>query len=103
MAVTSRPTVKKTRVRISKSGQITLPAKIRRQLGVEVGDQIEIVQTSDGDVRIHAIKPLSIDEFAGSLGPPPDGQTLTDYLHQVDQQPMVRTAYEDKKTEYDPD
>lgn len=47
--------------------------------------------------RIDIIKsrqamPLSIDEFAGSLGPPPEGQSLTDYLHQVDRAPMVGTT-----------
>lgn len=101
MITTSKPHVKKTRVRISKSGQITLPVKIRRQLGVEVGDQIEFVQMKDGAVHIRSIEPLLISEFAGSLGPPPGDQTLTEYLRQSDRQPMVRSIYEDDEDGHD--
>lgn len=103
MVATSKPPVNKTRVRISKSGQITLPAEIRRQLGVEVGDQIEIAQDAEGAVTIRAFAPLTISEFAGSLGPPPGQQSLTDYLHQVDRQPMVRSIYEKSEVDDDSD
>lgn len=43
-------------------------------------------------IKSRQAKPLSIDEFAGSLGPPPEGKSLSDYLHQVDCAPMVRTT-----------
>ena len=32
-------------------------------------------------------------EFAGILGPPPDGKSLVEYLEEIDRTPMVRRLY----------
>ncbi len=84
----------RTRVRISKSGQMTLPAEYRKTLGVEPGDYVDLVRAKDGKIHVESTKPLSIEEFAGSLGPPPGGKTLTAYLGEIDKTPMVRSVYE---------
>lgn len=88
------------RVRISKSGQMTLPADYRKTLGVEPGDYVDLVKDQDGQIHVEPVIPLSIDEFAGSLGPPPGGKTLTEYLGEIDRTPMVRSVYE-KSGDYD--
>lgn len=104
MVARTKTTVpKKTRVRISKSGQVTLPAKIRKQLGVDIGEQVDFVQQKDGTIQLRPVESLAIEEFAGSLGPPPDGQTLTDYLTDIDRLPMVRSIYERDRKQNDSD
>ena len=35
-------------VKVTRGGQITLPASLRRQAGIDVGDYVEIVATEDG-------------------------------------------------------
>lgn len=92
----------KNRVRISKSGQITLPARVRAELGVKAGEQVDIIQRVDGVVEIEATRPLTIDELAGSLGPPPQDRTLSEYIEEIDRTPMVRRVYEESES-YDPD
>lgn len=92
-----------TRVRISKSGQVTLPVSVRKVLGVDIGDRVEFVYRADGTISVHNGQPIPIEEFAGSLGPPPDSQTLAEYLGEVDRQSMVRSLYEEVEGTYDPD
>lgn len=103
MATTYPRIARKTRVRISKSGQITLPAATRRVLGVEPGDQIDVVETRDGTVNLQVVKPLLVDEFAGILGPPPGGKTLMEYIDQIDREPKVRRAYMADRASHDSD
>lgn len=98
MVAPSKRRTSTTRVRISKSGQITLPAEVRRSLDVTAGDYVDIVQGTDGHVRVVSTNPLTIEEFAGSLGPPPGGTSLTDYIDDVDRSPMVRSIYEEPET-----
>ena len=38
--------------KISKSGGITIPSHVRRDLGVEVGDRYEIVPQDDGNILL---------------------------------------------------
>ena len=64
----SKP-VKKTRVRISKSGQVTLPAQIRKKLGVESGEQVDFVEENDGTISVKPVRILSADDIAGKFGP----------------------------------
>lgn len=95
MVAPPRQKTSSIRVRISKSGQITLPAEVRRFLDVNAGDYVDIVQGRDGQIRVVSTNPLTIEEFAGSLGPPPGGKSLTDYIDEVDRSPMVRSIYEE--------
>lgn len=69
-----------TRVRISKSGQITLPAKVRKQLGVEPGEQVDIVEDADGTVSVRPVRHFSADELAGSFGPRPADMDVDDMV-----------------------
>lgn len=91
------------RVRISKSGQMTLPSAIRKSLGVAAGDYVNIIEEPGGKIHIEPANPLTIEELAGSLGPPPEGKTLTEYLEKIDQTPMVRSIYEGERDHNDRD
>lgn len=70
------------RVRISKSGQITLPAKIREELGVELGDQVDIVREKDGRVSVKPVRHFTAAELAGSLGPRPDDVDVDELIRE---------------------
>lgn len=82
---------KKTRVRISKSGQVTLPASIRKQLGVGIGEHVDFVQGKDGTVNVRAVKLLSVDDLAGKVGQPlPSGTDLNELIRESTHEGMDR-------------
>lgn len=39
-------------MRITSKGQVTIPQQVRRQLGLEPGDEVEIVVGDDGEAHI---------------------------------------------------
>lgn len=51
---------------ISSKGQVTVPADVRRQLGVEAGDQITFVTTDDGKVEIQPVR-YTLESVIGSI------------------------------------
>lgn len=66
----------KAYTRITRKGQITLPAAIRRQLGLKEGDRIEVTLTKSGKpgAVVRAAESV-VDAVAGSVrhaGPPLD-------------------------------
>ena len=54
---------------LTSKGQITIPAAVRRRLGLNAGDQVEFVETGEGDF---AIRPVIDDvrSLKGLLGKP---------------------------------
>lgn len=40
--------VERQRVRVRENGQVTIPAKVRRRLGLKKGDVLEMVDTPEG-------------------------------------------------------
>lgn len=80
MAAQSAHIGSRTRVRISKSGQITLPAKIRQDLGVDTGDQVEIVRRKDGTYNAQAVHCATAAELAGLFGTQPDDQDVETHI-----------------------
>lgn len=87
--------------RVSKSGQVTIPAEIRREMEIEPGDTIVYTRGEDGTFSFR--KPRSAAQLAGILGPPPDGKTLTEYIEGMDRTPMVRSVYEGDRYDDDRD
>lgn len=59
---------------MTSKGQITVPAKVRRDLGLEPGTRIDFVRVDDDTYQMHVVRqPLST--LAGSLHQP--GRRLT--------------------------
>ena len=55
--------------KITKGGQITLPAEARVALGVEPGDRVYVRIEKNGEVKV--LKPkYTLEEVLGSLPPP---------------------------------
>ena len=60
------------KARITSKGQITLPAAVRKALGVETGDSVMFVPEKNGEFRVQRA-PRSILELEGCVpysGPP---------------------------------
>ena len=61
--------------------QLTLPAEIRKRLGLGPGDQIDFCLNADGVIEARPVRATtgSVLDLAGCLGPPPNGpQSLED-------------------------
>lgn len=46
--------------KISANGQITIPAEIRKMLGVKSGDKVLFFRNQDGDIVMSSISPEAI-------------------------------------------
>lgn len=95
MVAPSKPTPKHTRVRISKSGQVTIPAHIRAKLGVTLGEHVDFVEGPDGTVMVKPARILSVEEISGKFGRPVDPQELREALREARQIGAVRQRYRD--------
>jgi AbrB family looped-hinge helix DNA binding protein len=60
--------MQKSRVRVRKRGQITLPQEIRNRWRIQEGSEIDIISDEDQAI-IKPIKRTRIQEDAGALGP----------------------------------
>lgn len=103
MVAPSKRRTSTARVRISKSGQITLPAAIREQLGVSHGDQVDIVLEKSGATMIVPVKQLSAREISGQFGRAVPPGELQDALREARHSGMVRQRYTDGLKSNDPD
>lgn len=52
---------------VSSKGQIVIPAKLRRRLGMGAGAKIEILEESDG-LRLRVISPINRADLNGIAG-----------------------------------
>lgn len=93
MVAPPRPTPKQTRVRISKSGQITLPARIRAKLGVDLGDFVTFSEESDGAFKIHPARQLSLEEIMAESVKWPQGESREQEFSEARRYGMVRERY----------
>lgn len=53
---------------ISTKGQITVPVKIRRHLGLGTHDHIAFIVEKNGDVKVSQVKYPTIQSMAGKAG-----------------------------------
>lgn len=58
--------------KITSKGQITVPAKFMKQLGLKEGDQLRFVMSKEGEIRVEPICLLSADELFGMFDQPQD-------------------------------
>lgn len=72
---------------LTSKAQVTVPAAIRRQLGLEPGDQLDFTLDPNGRLDVRPVKKVqktgSISDLTEILGPPPNGRTLS--LEEMDQ------------------
>lgn len=61
---------------ITKSGQITFPAKLIKELGLKEGDQIRFVMDEEGQVHVEPIKLLTVNELFGMFDRPEDNDNF---------------------------
>lgn len=71
---------------VTSKGQVTLPAAIRRHLGVSANDKVAFVIEADGSVRVRVPRYPTIASLRGAAGSLP---------HPLSWQEMRRIARED--------
>jgi AbrB family looped-hinge helix DNA binding protein len=77
--------MKRIRCRITKGGQVTLPAEVRRLLGVALQDEIEF-DIDENEVRVIRPRYTTLESIKGSVGPP----TRTEDIDK-----MIKEAFDD--------
>lgn len=58
---------KKTSGRMTSKGQVTIPAEIRKNMGLEEGDRLEFVREKSGTYAVKPVKKKSIRDAFGIL------------------------------------
>ncbi|RQD74779.1 MAG: AbrB/MazE/SpoVT family DNA-binding domain-containing protein [Candidatus Syntrophonatronum acetioxidans] len=53
--------------RITGKGQLQLPAKIRKKIGAEIGDELLFKENDKGEIIIKIVKKENISSLAGAL------------------------------------
>ncbi|MDD9909878.1 MAG: AbrB/MazE/SpoVT family DNA-binding domain-containing protein [Ahrensia sp.] len=69
--------------KLTSKGQITLPAALRKELGLKTGDRIDFRRTEQGNFEVVA-KRYTLDDLRGILkhdGPPLSTQDVVDLVH----------------------
>lgn len=75
--------------RISKSGQVTIPAEIREKMGVKPGDTVLWRIDEDGAASVTRIK-YRFEDLVGILGPIPEGMTMDELIAEATAEAMER-------------
>lgn len=73
------------RATLTSKGQLTLPAEVRRKLGLQQGAQFEVTTNEQGQVIITPITEPD-DPFAawvGVLAPLPEGKTSVEFFRDL--------------------
>ena len=69
---------------ISSKGQVTVPAEVRKQLGIKQGDKLSFVIEDEGGIRLEAPRfrdLASLRGAAGSLKKPLSWEQMRDIAH----------------------
>ncbi|HYH46979.1 MAG TPA: AbrB/MazE/SpoVT family DNA-binding domain-containing protein [Thermoanaerobaculia bacterium] len=53
--------------RVTSKGQITIPASVRRALGIDQGDDLQFEVTSERSAELRVVKRRRLSELYGSL------------------------------------
>lgn len=53
--------------RVTSKGQITIPAEIRRALGIDQGDDLQFAVTSERSAELRVVKRRRLSELYGAL------------------------------------
>lgn len=61
--------------RMTSKGQVTVPAELRKELGLEPGDRVEFVR-ENGTIRVRKAESI-VRKLAGTVTPPPGRENWT--------------------------
>lgn len=76
--------------RISSKGQVTIPAEVRRRLGVNPSDQISFVVTEDEKVELRPVR-YTLEDVIGSIEAlPGESADLDREIHNAVEEAMAR-------------
>ena len=65
-ASAANPLTKESHIaKITSKGQITIPAEIRRQLGVSTGDQLIFETDTHGEIQVRRVERYPFEKFLG--------------------------------------
>ena len=81
---------------VSVKGQVTIPAEIRKKLGIEAPDQVEFVVRDDGVVELRA-PAFTLEEVFGSVPPLP--HETEDLDEEIAEAIALAHARSDRKSE----
>jgi AbrB family looped-hinge helix DNA binding protein len=68
--------------RISKSGQVTIPASIRHELDVNTGEIVQFRRNAEGDILIQRAQ-VRPEELRGKFGPLPANMDVDDVINEA--------------------
>ncbi|GAB4207673.1 MAG: hypothetical protein Fur006_65760 [Coleofasciculaceae cyanobacterium] len=71
--------MRQVKTKISEGGRVVIPAEYRKQLGLEVGDEV-IVRLVDGEIRIFTLAQAIQRAQAWVRSFTPEGKSLVDEL-----------------------
>lgn len=75
--------------RISKSGQVTIPAEIREKMGVKPGDAVIWSTDEQGKATVRAVR-YSLEDLDGILGPLPPGMGVNELIDEAAHEAIER-------------
>ena len=73
--------------------QVTIPAEVRRTLGIKPRDKVAFTVDEDGQVRISAAE-FSLETAYGSVKPAPDDRDLDDIIRDAKDEKAEQAARE---------
>ena len=78
---------------LTSKGQVTIPAEVRKYLGIETNDKVAFVIEDDGVVRLHVLRYPTVASLRGAAG---------SLKQPMSWQEIEQTAYEDRfKAKYE--
>jgi len=82
---------------ITQKGQVTIPATIRKALGLKTGDQVKFIITRKKEVKVKPAKRFSIMSLYGSLKPKVKPKFTGQRLIKWEEQAWPKAAVEKDK------
>jgi AbrB family looped-hinge helix DNA binding protein len=79
-------------MKVQERGQITLPKRLRDDMGLRPGDSVVAVPVGVGEYRLERLAPMSIDQMFERWGDPTPRDT-------ADIEQMIRDAHEQEAEE----
>lgn len=93
--------MRKTSATVTSKGRITIPADVRRHLGVATGDRVTFVLTDGDTVTMRRSRDLTVAELAGAAGKLPEPLAWEEVIAIAREERAV--AWQQRATDAHPD